>query len=140
MAALAILGSLLVAAVLAKSRLHRQGSAAEARLRCVAAADELLAAWWQDLERFPRSAAGPVPADPRLSWRTRVLDDEPIKGLSSQIVRLEILDARAGSNNSPALTLDVLLPKPAGEGSDEAKEEPPETPAGQAEERPRLAD
>lgn len=130
MAALAILGSLLVAAVMAKSRLHRQWSTAEARLRCVAAADELLATWWQDLERFPRSAAGPVPTDPQLSWRTRVLDDEPIEGLRCQIVRLEILDPRANPQTSPALALDVLLPKPADHGVDDANEEPPETPPG----------
>lgn len=140
MAALAILGSMLVAAVLAQSRLHRQWSIAEARLRCVAAADELLTAWWRDLERFPRSAAGPVPTNPQFSWRTRVVDDEPIEGLRCQIVRLEILDPRANPPTSPALALDVLLPKPAGHGSDDADEEPPETPPDQARERSPLAD
>src|SRR4051794_34521543 len=67
---LALLGTLLVAVLLAKAKFTRQAATADRKLQAVAAADELLTVWRQDSNALPRDGVGPVPGDRQFSWRT----------------------------------------------------------------------
>ena len=61
---LALLGTLLVAVLLAKAKYTRQAATADRKLQAVAAADELLTAWRQDPNALPRDGSGPVARRP----------------------------------------------------------------------------
>ena len=93
-AGLALLSTLLVAVLTTKARVTRQWADAQRRLDATAAADRLLATWWQDVERFPRQSSGRVPGDPRLMWRTRTVRNGPVDALGASVVRLEVTDER----------------------------------------------
>jgi type II secretory pathway pseudopilin PulG len=70
---LALLGTLLVAVLLAKAKFTRQAATADRKLQAVAAADELLTVWRQDPNALPRDGSGSVAGDRQLSWRTRTV-------------------------------------------------------------------
>src|SRR5688500_6139833 len=72
---LALLGTLLVAVLLARGRYIRQAAIADRRLQAVAAADALLAQWHQDPRSLPRAASGDVPGDGQFTWRTRTVSN-----------------------------------------------------------------
>jgi hypothetical protein len=100
---LGLLATLLVAVLLAKGRYTRQAAIAERRLRAVAAADELLAAWHQNAAPLPREGEGLVSGDSDLSWRTRTIVNPDINDLNAEVVRLEILENRTSSAANPVL-------------------------------------
>jgi hypothetical protein len=94
-AALAMLGTLLVAVLLARAGYVRQAAAADRRLQAVAAADALLAAWHRDPASLPRSGSGMVAGDGQFSWRTRAVANPDAAALGADTLRLEVLDDRA---------------------------------------------
>jgi type II secretory pathway pseudopilin PulG len=116
--ALALLGTLLVATLLAKARYTRQAASADRRLQAVAAADEMLTGWRRDPQSLDRSGAGRVPGDVELSWRTQVVPDPVTKELGATVVRLEIFEDRAAAAASPLVTSVEFLvdPEPAPAG------------------------
>jgi type II secretory pathway pseudopilin PulG len=91
-AGLALLSTLLVAVLTTKARATRQWASAHRRVEAVSAADRLLAAWWQDVDSFPRRASGRVPGDAAFVWRTAPIANPDLKALSASVIRLEILD------------------------------------------------
>jgi type II secretory pathway pseudopilin PulG len=93
-AGLALLSTLLVAVLTTKARVTRQWANAHRRLEAVSAADRLLATWWQDVDRFPRRAAGLVPGNTSFTWRTTPIANPELKALNVSVIRLEILDGR----------------------------------------------
>lgn len=105
-AGLALLSTLLVAVLTTKARVTRQWSGAHRRLEAVAAADRLLADWWQDRLMLPRRSAGRVPGDAGLGWRTTPVRNDAADALAASVVRLDIFDARA---ISPASSPGVVL-------------------------------
>ena len=98
-----------MAVLTTRARLTRQWSAARQQLRAAEAADALLATWWQDVKTFPRNADGPVPHEPGMSWRTRVVPNERVNWLDASVVRLEILDARDGPARGEVLASVELV-------------------------------
>ena len=92
MAGLALLSTLLVAVLTTKARVTRQWAEAQRRLDAVAAADRLLATWWQDVGRFPRQSSGRVPGSPGLLWRTRHVRNDAVNRLGASVVRLDVTD------------------------------------------------
>lgn len=82
-----------------KAKVTRQWATAQQRLRATEAADALLTGWWQDLETFPRQAAGTMPGEPGLRWRTRLVPNEPVNRLAASVVRLEVI----GDGDGPAV-------------------------------------
>jgi type II secretory pathway pseudopilin PulG len=114
---LALLGTLLVAVLLAKAKFTRQVATADRKLQAVAAADELLTAWRQDANALPRDGAGPVAGDRQFSWRTRTVANPEIAALGAQTVRLEVLDDRAAGAVLATVEVVVEPPAPAGGGN-----------------------
>ena len=107
-AGLALLGTLLVGIVLAKVRYTHQWNAADRRVQCAKAADELLTAWWARPGSFPRSAAGDVPGEPDLSWRTAPVGNPAVESLGAVAVRLAVIDRRYPV--ADPVVIDVVLP------------------------------
>ena len=111
-AGLALLAAVLSLVFAARSHVARQQVRADRRLAAVAAADALLAAWWQDPSKFPRAGGGTVPGRPDLVWRTGIVPNPAAEALGSQAVRLEVTSAGppgvAGAR--PVVSVEVVLP------------------------------
>ena len=101
---LALLATLLVATLLARTRYIHQAAVADRRLQAVRAADTLLTAWHQDTRSLPRAGAGIIPGDDQLAWRTQTLPSPEATDLGAVVVQLQILDTRPESAASPPLT------------------------------------
>lgn len=125
-AGLALLAAVLILVFAAKSHVARQQVRADRRLRAVAAADALLAAWWQDPATFPRAASGGVPGQPGLAWQTRIVPNPAAEALGGQAVRLDVFPGGPGASTDdraePRVSVEVVLPVP----------KPPVMPAGGA--------
>jgi len=118
-AAIAILGTILVGIVLAQSRNTRQLAEARRTAEAVRHADELLADWWADEQGVPLNAAGAIDADPTLAWRTRRVANPPIEQLGGRVVRVEVLDtapalpgAEVTGRDRTLVTVDLIVPDP----------------------------
>lgn len=109
-AGLAILGSLLVAVVLAKGRHTQQWSQANRQLQAVEAADAMLTTWWSNTAGVPRSGSGQTTGPVPFRWQTRIVPHEEIERLSISVVRLEIHDQSDRGSVSPLVTVDVVVP------------------------------
>lgn len=111
LAALAVLGVLLVGVVMGQARWKRQSAMAIQRTEACRAADDLLAGWWEKPEQFPRNDSGQVRCDQRVCrWRTSVQDNRAVEELGGQVVRLELFAVPARSDERALATVDVVLP------------------------------
>jgi len=115
-AAIAILGGILVGIVLAHSRHTRQLTLAERQQAAVRAADELITRWRGSERGVPVGREGVVPFDEALRWRTRLVESEPIARVGGRVVRVSLHVAEpATSSLDPAdhklVTVDLVLPK-----------------------------
>ncbi len=130
MAAVAILGVILVGVVLAKSRHTHQVALAERQQMAVRAADALLAEWWKSVDGVPVGKWGVLEDEPSLVWETRVVPNAAIGRLGARVVRVELCDAqpqdaRTGKNSGdgevrePLVTVDLVLPDPDRAASEE---------------------
>lgn len=121
-AGLALLSTLLVAVLTTKARVTRQWADAQRRLDAAAAADRLLATWWQDVERFPRNSSGRVAGDGRMVWRTRQVRNDAVESLGASVVRLEVSDESRGVLAAVEVVLSNDPPaRPAGPAFAEAR-------------------
>lgn len=116
-AALAILGTLLVGVVLAKSRHTHQRARAEVVSQATHAADVMLEQWWQSGRGVPAESQGVLESSGVLTWRTRVLSDPLPNKVAVQVVRLEIYSEfepgqRAQGPEQPILFVDLVVPAP----------------------------
>lgn len=115
-AAIAILGTVLVGVVLAKSRHARQIALTQRRFAAVRAADELIAGWWAGAPSVPIGQSGVIASDKSMAWQTLVVENEAIAQLGSRVVRVEIREAdpagqRSDSANDVLLAVDLVLPE-----------------------------
>jgi hypothetical protein len=133
-AAVAILGVILVGVVLAKSRHTHQVALAERKHAAVRAADALLAEWWKSVDGVPVGKAGAVESDASLAWETRVVRNPPVERLGARVVRVEIHETavrrsgddempEAGEVPDPLVAVDLVLPEPGDETPEEAGRE-----------------
>jgi hypothetical protein len=115
-AGLALLGSLLVAILLAKGRYTKQWARAAARRQAIVAADALLSEWWRTPDVLRSPDTGRVEGQP-LAWRRTLVHSTTAAELKMQVVRLEVFDDRAGSGSEAngRVTVDVVVPTPASE-------------------------
>ncbi len=113
-AAIAILGTVLVALVIAKSRHTRQTVRAERARVAVRAADELIANWWMDDQQVPIGKQGRFEDTPSIRWRTRLVSNQSVNQLDARVVRVEILhtDERFEPTTSVLFNVDLVLPEP----------------------------
>ena len=114
LAAIAILGTLLVGIVLAKSRLTGQVARTRQVERAVRLTDALISRWWADPDRgVPVGASGTFGPEGSLTWRTERVANRPIDELGAQVVRVSVrqADTPAGSDASaePLLAVDLVL-------------------------------
>jgi|WetSurMetagenome_2_1015567.scaffolds.fasta_scaffold28353_3 hypothetical protein len=112
----AILGTLLVAALVTSGRLETQGAHARQKSEACRMADRLLESWWQTPEKFPRTGGGPVPGQAGWRWRTRVVESDTAKSLKANIVALELF-SQGRNEERPDLVIEVLVPEAADEAA-----------------------
>ncbi|MBX2851120.1 MAG: type II secretion system GspH family protein [Phycisphaeraceae bacterium] len=123
-AAIAILGTLLVGVVLAKSRLTRQSGAAQDTMQAVRLSDSLLANWWSQPEGVPVGSAGVLSESDALRWQTRVIDNAGIAEFGARVVRYEVFQdqkklSRGDEDLGPLLVIDLVVPDPEVETREE---------------------
>lgn len=110
LAALLLMGSILVALVTARGRLVNQHAEAQAIQDAARAADALLVRWWaSDPPAVPVSARGQVAGQAGWVWTTTPVAGAP-DALELQAVRLSILDERDPSNPRKLVEVEVLVP------------------------------
>lgn len=113
MAGLAILGSVLVAVVMARGRYLEQSVAARHKAEAVRVADGLLTQWWSDPERLPRSDSGEVEG---FRWETQSRQPEALADLQAEVLTLSLFppdeadDAEA--EYEPILDIEIVIPAP----------------------------
>lgn len=113
-AAIAILGGLLVGLVLARARHLRQASAASELADAVRLADDLIASWWASPQGVPIGMTGALGGDGRWTWRTQAVSNREIETLGARVVRLEVRGRRAPAGRMAEaggmFVVDLVLP------------------------------
>lgn len=123
-AAIAILGTLLVGVVLAKSRHTRQAVLAQTKMQAVLLTDELIAGWWDSEEGVPIASEGVLSEAHALRWETRLVSNREISSLGARVVRVAVhgqdpaLQVAEGLDQ-PVLIVDLVVPDPAVEAREE---------------------
>ncbi|MBI1368402.1 MAG: prepilin-type N-terminal cleavage/methylation domain-containing protein [Planctomycetes bacterium] len=110
LAGLAILGTVMAGAMIAKARCTRQLAQADRRLAAAAAADRMLEYWFADDKTLPRESSGNVPGESDMTWRTHTQRDESNRILKLAITRLEVFDGRAIRPDEAILSVELLVP------------------------------
>ncbi len=117
-AAIAILGTILVGIVLAKSRHTRQLALSQRRAQAVLIADELITNWWISEDGVPVNQSGRIEDDPTLRWQTRTVTNRPLNALGVRVVRVELQQIGdplpyAKEGDERLVAVDLVLPDPA---------------------------
>lgn len=128
-AAIVILGTILVGIVLAKARHTRQLALAMQQQTAVQAADELLTGWWAVKQGVPVEARGQLDTTPAMIWQTHVVANPEAQQLGSRVVQLQVRlqpgleTGRTGEDaNQPLVAVDLVLPDPAYEAQRKQQE------------------
>ena len=100
-----LMGTLLVASLVAHGRLLRQQRLAGQRLDACRTLDVLMVGWWQEPEKFPVDEQGD--AGDGWQWRTRLLTHPAAAAMGARAVRVEL---RPTGQEEPAASIEVLLP------------------------------
>lgn len=116
-AAITILGTILVGVVLAKARHTHQIALTQKLTQAVQAADGLIWTWWTSEQGVPIGREGVAGADGWLTWQTRIVGNPVIEKLGARVVRVEFRESRPSEKDrragSQALTVvDLVLPDP----------------------------
>lgn len=146
-AALTLVGTLLVGIVMARARHTHQAALAERKLLAVQAVDELLLRWYTPSSsggnqpeadkrvlsinapqsRIPLDSTGSFDSAPALSWRTELVSDpvneQALERFKLGVVRLTVTDDQAGPEADPLLVIDLAAPaeqEQAGQRTEEA--------------------
>ena len=123
-AAIVILGTILVGIVLAKARHTRQLALAQQLQVAVRAADDLLAGWWISPQGVPPQARGQLDTQPAMVWETRVVANPPVQKLGARVVQLQVylqprVDDPVGIDTveKPLVHVELVLPDPVFEAA-----------------------
>jgi hypothetical protein len=114
LAAVVLLGTVLVGLMMARSRHDHQIAATQRQNAAIAVADELIAGWWARGD-VPLNESGPTPADPTLAWATSVAPNAQVERIGGRVVRVGILEARDGqadAGRDPLIVVELVLPLP----------------------------
>jgi type II secretory pathway pseudopilin PulG len=109
LAAVALLGTLLAASLIAAGRAKVQAADARRRLEAVERLDALLEDWWAQKDEIRIDATGPVGKDGRWQWRTRTVSNESAGAVEARVVAVEIRPA-GEADQPPAARVEILLP------------------------------
>jgi prepilin-type N-terminal cleavage/methylation domain-containing protein len=110
LAALAILGVVLVSIVTCRARYVHQFSLARAKLEAIAAIDQLFAQARQKQGPFDVSATGAIPGHPEWILRRTVMVDDPDGLEGFQVVRLSVQPIELPGHDIVAI--DLVVPQP----------------------------
>ncbi|QDV88868.1 type II secretion system protein [Planctomycetes bacterium TBK1r] len=108
--ALALMGSVLVASLLAFSRHRQQLSMAEKRLEATRIADRLVHELSAQQGGLPIASRGAVAGKGDWVWQTSLIGSTVLATVEMQVVRFEIVEL--GAAPTPLVTVDLV--KPAG--------------------------
>ncbi len=114
-AGLGLLGTLLVALVLARSRLLEQNALAQKKMDAAAVAERLLASWWTSGEPMPREERGEADGH---RWQTRVVSNDALRACDGEILRLELLAQTPALSGDPLVAVEIALPRPEADAKD----------------------
>ena len=119
-AAIAILGTILVGMVLSKSSHTHQLALAQRQIIAVRVVDELIADWWTSSQGVPVGEYGLFGKDESLVWETRVVQNEVIEKLGAKVVRVEVRElnsakSKPASEQELLFAVELVLPAPAKE-------------------------
>jgi len=120
LAALALLGSVLVALLLARSEHERQWHAGRQRAEAVRVADELLTDWWDNPGAIPREGRGEIDGHSGWTWRTTTRqpsgDVFSREGAAVEVVAVTVRGPEASEQDGidgATVTVELLMPRPA---------------------------
>jgi len=114
---MALLGTMLVAMLLAMSRMNVQSARAERRLEAARVLDGLLRRWWEQPDRIPRNSEGVDAEFPDWLWRTRRIEDDNAAALETEKIAVELFPVEPTDDKTPAASVELLLKKPDQEAS-----------------------
>jgi type II secretory pathway pseudopilin PulG len=106
----AILGSALVAIVLASAKLTVQSRRAQDRIVACEIAEIQLRSWWRNPDTLQRNASGPVPGREGWTWTTRTTVNPQADDMKGQTVVLEIRSP-AARGSEPSAAVEIILPE-----------------------------
>lgn len=126
-AAIAILGTILVGVVMSKARHTRQVALTLRINQAVLVADELIAGWWASEAGPPIGASGIAGGEAVFVWETHLVKNEALAALGTRVLHVEIREAEgalgARAAEGAVVAVDLVLPapvKPAANGKREA--------------------
>jgi prepilin-type N-terminal cleavage/methylation domain-containing protein len=128
-AAIVILGTILVGVVLARSRHTRQIRLAERKALAVRQADALLTGWWTDPNGVPVGDSGTCGQDGALVWETRLVHNPRAEDIGARTVQLTVRNAEltpAYSSDQPLVTVEIVLPVPPPDDDDKVENDRPD--------------
>lgn len=117
LAGTALLGTLLVAILLARGEFAQQNRRARQTLEACRVLDVLMERWRVDAEGMPPAAAAPLAGRPGWSWRTRTESRSDAAILGAEVVIVEIFTS---DSRDPVVAVEILTPIP--EQDQDAKE------------------
>lgn len=112
-AAIVILGTILVGVVLARARHTRQIRLSQRKAQAVRAADALLTEWWTRPEGIPVDQSGLAGPDDAFQWQTRLRGNREVEQIGGQVLQLVLRDADPGSasaSEGPLVRVELVLP------------------------------
>ncbi len=104
-AAVAIMGSLLVSVVVAIGQVRRRESESYRRLDAARALDQLLDGWYGDTRRLPTGRQGPVPDHAGLTWTITPVSE--VEQLDASVVHVDISENSGGGTLA---SVEVIWP------------------------------
>lgn len=120
-AAIAILGTVLVGVVLAKSRHTRQVVESKRMMAAIDAADDLILHWWTSPEGVPANGRGVTGKDGAFTWETNVVENVHLEQYGVSVVRVTVSHpeaARLPTNTQNVLvTVDLVVAQVDGQQS-----------------------
>ncbi|MFP4354513.1 MAG: type II secretion system protein [Phycisphaerae bacterium] len=113
-AGIAILSTILVSAVVSRSRHARQLAMSERVEVALAAADELIADWWTDSAGLPVGRSGQVQAVENMIWQVAEVPNLQAQQLGCRVVRVQLLqEGSIGGIEDGQVLAEVELMLPA---------------------------
>ena len=106
-----LMASLLVAMLLAMSRMNIQSRRAEDRVQACAVLDSLMQQWWRNQRRLPQNQFGQVPGRPGWRWQTRTINNPDLQILYAEVVAVEVFSSQQ-RDAGPAARLEILQSPP----------------------------
>lgn len=130
-AAIAIIGTILVGIVLAQSRHTRQIARTQQIDAAIEAADAQIQRWWSSTDGVPMDERGMVEGA-SLRWVSRIVASDSLERLEAQVVRIDFHATAGlageidGARGEPLFSVDLVVPAPD-EDEESAREGSPDT-------------